>query len=69
MRSRHEAATGGVPMRTGAFMALWGFAMAAGLTERCGHSWAAALEAGAIDAAALFVIVSGLVAVTGRRER
>lgn len=56
-------------MRTGAFMALWGFAMAAGLTERCGHSWAAALEAGAIDAAALFVIVSGLVAVTGRRER
>lgn len=56
-------------MRIGAAMALWGFCMAAGLTERCGHSWAAALEAGAIDAAALFAVVSGLVAVAGRRER
>lgn len=56
-------------MRIGAFMALWGFAMAAGLTERTGHTWSEALAAGAIDAAALFVIVSGLVAVAGRRER
>lgn len=55
-------------MRIGAAMAAWGFAMATGLSERCGHSWAASLEAGAVDAAALFVLVSVLVAVGRRRD-
>jgi hypothetical protein len=55
-------------MRIGAAMATWGFLMATALSERCGHSWAVSLEAGAVDAAALFVAVSLLVAVGRRRD-
>jgi hypothetical protein len=54
-------------MRIGAAMAVWGFLMAAALSERCGHSWTVSLEAGAVDAAALFVAVSLLVTIAGRR--
>jgi hypothetical protein len=54
-------------MRIGAAMATWGFLMATALSERCGHSWTVSLEAGAVDAAALFVVVSLLVTIAGRR--
>lgn len=55
-------------MRIAAGMAVWGFTMATGLSERCGHSWPVSLEAGAADAGALFLIVLGMVTVGRWRD-
>ena len=55
-------------MRIAAGMATWGFVTGAGLSERCGHSWPVSLEAGAVDAGALFVIVLGMVALGRWRD-
>jgi hypothetical protein len=55
-------------MRIALAMATWGFVMATGLAERCGHPWSASLETGEAAAVALFVVSFAMVTASGRRN-
>lgn len=52
-----------------AIMAVWGFAMTAGIAAKCGHGGVVDLEAGAATAAILFAVTAAMTFAAERHDR